>query len=376
MSRRFAGMVGIVAAVLVSATAPVSAAGWTQVAVPPPAGNNIILNSVDIRTNTDAWAAGTAFATAGGSTFLPIYHWNGVSWSLLPTPPVSTVGALKSVNASSATDAWAVGFTGTSSRVTNGVGLHWDGTAWTSPANTGAVAKLNGVADLSATNAWAVGVQGRFSPAAVQHWDGTTWSSVTIPHPTPQGSGQGESLVAVSARTASDIWAIGSFSPETGPSQTFALHYDGTTWSLVPMPSSGDPQTTFVLNSVAAVGANDVWAVGQRVAAGGTPVATLVEHWDGTQWTVVPSPSIGVFPHLNGVSARAANDVWAVGYSPTAIGGQEQNAALHWDGTAWTVSSTPMVTDFSQLWSVSAKPGTAVWAVGVSRNGPLALTHP
>src|SRR5438046_2216605 len=55
-------------------------------------------------------------------------------------------------------------------------------------------------------------------------------------------------------------------------------------WSVV---SSPNPDTlSNVLKAVAVVTANNVWAVG------GQQGHTLVEHWDGTSWSVVPSPDV------------------------------------------------------------------------------------
>jgi hypothetical protein len=43
---------------------------------------------------------------------------------------------------------------------------------------------------------------------------------------------------------------------------------------------------------------------------------TLIEHWNGSAWTIVPSPNVGSGNNsLAAVAARSANDVWAVGYA-------------------------------------------------------------
>ena len=41
---------------------------------------------------------------------------------------------------------------------------------------------------------------------------------------------------------------------------------------------------------------------------------TLTEHWNGTAWSVVASPNAGTINSLQSVAAVSANDVWAVGY--------------------------------------------------------------
>ena len=114
--------------------------------------------------------------------------------------------SLLAVSASSATDAWAVGFTKTVGAAgRNPLAVHWNGSSWTivpTPTLTGgAKSTLNGVADLSASNAWAVG-KGRNGAALAEHWNGSTWS--VVPVPTPAGASSSQ-LGGISARSPSDI---------------------------------------------------------------------------------------------------------------------------------------------------------------------------
>jgi len=66
---------------------------------------------------------------------------------------------------------------------------------------------------------------------------------------------------------------------------------------------------------VAAVSANNSWAAGYYFNSGGIP-RTLIEHWNGTSWKVVPSPNVGPNDNLlNGVARiPGSSNVWAVGY--------------------------------------------------------------
>jgi hypothetical protein len=63
----------------------------------------------------------------------------------------------------------------------------------------------------------------------IEHWDGTSWSVVPSPNPNPQGN---NSLVAIAAVNANDIWAVGH--QLQGP---FTEHFDGTKWSIVSTPN-------------------------------------------------------------------------------------------------------------------------------------------
>lgn len=96
--------------------------------------------------------------------------------------------------------------------------------------------------------------------------------------------------------------------------KTLIEHWDGGGWSIVTSPS---PASNDTLTGVAARSATDVWAVGTRVdRSGAIPIdRTLTEHWNGTSWSVVASPNVGANDNLlNGVSATPG-DVWAVGSS-------------------------------------------------------------
>jgi hypothetical protein len=62
--------------------------------------------------------------------------------------------------------------------------------------------------------------------------------------------------------------------------------------------NGGQPASPGNLNTlagIAVVSTCDVWAVGSH-SQGGTDSATLAEHWTGTSWATVPSPSPGYAP--------------------------------------------------------------------------------
>ena len=67
------------------------------------------------------------------------------------------------------------------------------------------------------------------------------------------------------------------------------------------------------LAGVAALSANDVWAVGLQNSTGSVS-QTMVQHWDGTIWTIFPSQSPGSgLNDLNYVAATPTGKLWAVG---------------------------------------------------------------
>lgn len=364
----------MLAMLLAWATAASAAPGWTVVpTVDPSAGTNV-LNGVAVRGPADAWAVGQFTAPDQDDDGLNMLteHWNGSRWIQVAAPAVLHQDeSLLAVGASSTTDAWAVGFTktvGAAGRFP--LVVHWNGTAWTivpTPTLTGgSKSTLNGVVALSATNAWAVG-RGRNGAALAEHWNGTGWS--VVPVPTPAGAASSQ-LSGISALSPSDIWAVGSVTTVIGTTvqtRTLAEHWNGTTWSIV---TSRNTTNSNLLTGVAAVATNNLWAVGYTITTDGTnqPDKTLVEHWNGTAWSIVASPSPASNDTLSGVAARSATDVWAVGTRQDRSGAIPIDRTLteHWNGSAWSVVASPNVGGNDNLLNgVSAATGD-VWAVGSS----------
>ena len=61
------------------------------------------------------------------------------------------------------------------------------------------------------------------------------------------------------------------------------------------------------LRSIAVVSATDLWAAGEY--HNGSVYQTLIEHWDGTTWSVVPSPNMSTGTNwLNGLVQVGSNE--------------------------------------------------------------------
>ncbi len=373
MYRRWVSVTALAGASVLIASAASAATGWTVVTVPQ-TGNNTILLGAAARTSTDAWAVGEQFAAAGQAPPPPVsYHWNGSAWSIVATPVLGVSSALLGVSASTATDAWAVGFSILGRHNDGTLIEHWNGTAWSVNSSLvvkGFVAELTGVADLSPTDAWAVG---EGNGALLEHWNGSAWSSVTIPDPdfTP-GADQ-----SISALSATDIWVVGTtVNTTTGTTTAEALHFNGTAWAVVPMQQPGTNTPT--IGAVTAISATDAWAVGEDIGATSAPGgSTLIEQWNGAKWSIVPSPTPGADPGLTGVAARGSGDVYAVGNNlPSINGGVVQGLVLRWNGSTWSQDTDPTDGTYSPLFAAAAVPGAAnEWAVGTLSNAALILSH-
>jgi hypothetical protein len=290
-------------------------ASWTQVPSPDP-GIATTLSGVSAVSASDVWAVGQYFNA--GAVHTLIVHWDGSAWTQVPSPNVagSTQDNLVAVRASSATNAWAVGSFENSSNVSQTLILHWDGSAWTQvpspdPGGPAAGQELTSVAGVSAQDAWAVGnfVNGSdLAQSMVLHWGGTSWTQVNSPNPGSQGT----FLTGVRATSASNAWAVG-YAFDGTADKTLIVHWNGSAWTQVKTPNPAGATQDNVLDSIAVTSANDAWAAGQ---SGTDTVQTLVLHWDGSAWRQVATPSLGdsvTDDALTGVGASSAGNVWAVG---------------------------------------------------------------
>jgi hypothetical protein len=303
---------------------------WTRVPVSSqraPAGSG--LASVADISATDAWAVGS-----NGSTALA-FRWNGKAWRQVPVPVAGRYEALSSVSGLSADSAWATGsyYAGSAGHP---LVLHWNGKAWTRvsvPAIAGASVSLNGVKAISSRNAWAVGGVYPSSSfdfsALILHWNGVSWKRVTSP--SPVYGKYGNALLGVTAISAGSAWAVGCTDgcPTGGTPQI--ERWNGTSWKQVNAPAS--PFQLYNLGAVTATSASNVWAVG-----GSGPVTAegaAIVHWNGHAWTLSGIRNAG----LRGVAATSPDNVWAVGGTVSTSSPYTSHILiLHWNGKAWTRS--------------------------------------
>jgi len=345
---------------LLSAATPATSTSLSV--VPSPSVTGTLVATAAIADN-DIWAVGR-----GGAPGTLAEHFDGTSWSVVPTPPLPSGGIngpggqFFGVAAAASNDVWAVGFKIGPDNPDFGLQLieHWNGTSWsvdtTGPEIEGD--SLSGVTVVSSNNVWAVGAAG--GNALVEHWDGTSWSIVS--NSVIAGAGR---LSAVSADSANDVWAVG----QAGNGGPPILHFNGTTWSQV-----ATPNPSMEANSVTTLSPTNVWAVGtvQTLFNHRPHTKAAIEHWDGTSWSIVsspnPTPSLGLDSVLRGIVAISANDIWAVGAFNKSSGGAA-TLIEHWDGTSWTIISSPNPgTASNSLFGVTALSDGTVVAVGTQVN--------
>jgi hypothetical protein len=311
------------------------------------------------------------------ATAFPAAPARAATWSVVPTPNASTAGnVLVGVDARGPNDVWAVGHAdhAPSQPFQRPLAARWNGTSWSAvgtPALTGD-AWFRGVDGSSSGNVWAVGM--RAVPAGggsvgaaplTELWNGSSWS--VRPAPTPPNA-TGASLEGVKTFSATSAWAVGNHTASSAPfARTLIQRWNGTSWSVVPSPNPD--ASVNLLADVDGAAPDDVWAVGNVGQDGyGSTVAGVVLHWNGSAWSRVAVPGAAGdatlrMPVLEDVHAISRDDVWIVGRAFHFGQFRQVPIWMHWNGTSWRYGfvAGAAAGGFTGVTALSA---TRVYAVG------------
>jgi hypothetical protein len=326
------------------------------------------LASVSCASATSCTAVGTGLGNlsggVGGETLAE--GWDGTSWAIEPTPSPngSTHSALDGVSCPAQGACMAVGQYYEGGTVP--LAELWNGSSWTSrgpPSPAEATeTDLHYVQCASANACMAVGYY--YSTTSAQYlplaelWNGSGWTIATVP--LASGAGGGE-LFGVSCLSASACTAVGEYSKTpNGHRLTLAESWNGSSWSIqsTPNPTGTEGNT---LDAVWCQSASSCAAVGTSYSSSAT--LTLAESWDGTSWTIQPTPN----PTGSSYSSLANVSCAPTGVPCEAVGASGGTLAESWNGTSWTIqpaASTPEGSTFATLADVSCTSATACTAVG------------
>jgi hypothetical protein len=297
-----------------------------------PANNDGELNAVSATAATDVWAVGTQ----GTPTPKPwILRYNGSSWHAVSAATLPANLVIEALRAKSATDAWIGGYVQTSP--SHAVAAHWNGSTWSvttfNPPNCSGFNALSLVPGTA--QVMAVGYDGTCGrgPEAVfaRRWTGTKWVATSV----PSADGQASAVVALSATNA---WLAGAQTTDNWNTQSLLLeHWNGSSWALRQAPAL--PGSAGNIYSLAAKSASDIMGVGWQYpacTAGTCPnQRTLAIHFTGTSWSLIPTPNPATSA-TDGIDQFEAATVepntgayWAVGYYGTFSGGYKTLAARY-----------------------------------------------
>lgn len=187
----------------------------------------------------------------------------------------------------------------------------------------------SGVILAERNNSW----QQAFAPGEMMHWvhgHGTSLWSVGAKGTVIRFSDDGEVIPFPSPSTALDLWGVWVFSPTdiwtvggdpraAGTTQAVILHFDGESWTRIPLPDLDRPCPSLFKvwgqhrDSLYFVGANGV-----------------LLHWNGES--------------MEQISVEIGDDlvaVWGNEQHVVAVGGRIRGVILHSDGNEWQTTLLP-----------------------------------
>jgi hypothetical protein len=312
-----------------------------------------------------ASASVAAAATTATTAVLPDHHRACQNWKAITSPDQGTgSNFLNGIATVAGGDVWAVG------SYSNGSGsqpliMRRSKGSWTIVSSPAVAGSLSGIAALSANNIWAVGENDSSNQqeTLIEHWDGKTWQII----PSPDFATTGNMLAAISIDSAADIWAAGTTTSSSSSSgyQPLIEHWNGTQWSL-----SSSPALSGRLFGVVAINPNDAWAVGDNIMP--NIIDSLIEHWDGKQWSLVSSPNPSVASNiLNAVVKVTGTDIWAAGDSSNSVGPSADYSPLieQWNGSKWSVVDSPVQGTSDQVNGMAEASTSNITVVGDYRTG-------
>jgi hypothetical protein len=365
---------------------PQGAIHWQGYDIPNPGTGDTNLNGVAAISRNDVWAVG-GYAKERQEYPL-LEHWDGSQWSVVRS---NTPGYLYGVTAISSDDVWAVGITD-SQKVQDVKALieHWDGHTWSLVNSPGAesYSVLYSVSATGPDDVWAVGlatdprIQARNGKGLIEHWDGKRWSIID----SPNGHMVESTFYSVKAISSRDVWAVGYFYADATPySPYYALivHWNGRQWNVVSSPAgSGSMRKANILYAVTGLSSDDIWATGGTCLQSSTPSASnpcrpLVEHWDGTRWSDVSTPSTGhKHNNLYTATALSSHDVWAAGSFYNLNSDPSIILVEHWDGRQWKLVQSPGYLEGTWISGMTQVAGAkTLWMVGTTtQNGSAQMS--
>jgi len=306
-------------------------AGFSIVASPSPSSNYNELDSTSCVSATFCVAVG--FDYPSGIPANLTEQWNGSAWSVVSTPaagPPNHFSFLYGVDCISANFCIAVGYAENSSNVDYGLVEQWNGSTWTIVPTPAGTDLLDAVNCLSPTSCTAVGYSAQVSQIAtlIEHWNGSAWSVVA----SPSTSQKQNRLFSVACMTSTECFAVGvdydTNADYNTTAQSLLEQWNGSSWSIIPSPVTGATVSSF--NGVSC------YSTAVCVAVGGGDIGNILDRFNGTTWDFEPTPVPTYGDYLNSVDCFGPTSCVAGGWANLDNTGTTwSNEVMAWNGGTW-----------------------------------------
>lgn len=343
---------GVIVGCVMASTAQTARASvapvWSIQPAPEPSGaTSTVLSGVSCSSRRACLAVGDYSDRAGRRVPLA-ERWTGTRWSIERTavPSAAPASFLFDASCTAPTSCSAVGSTTSPGGTTVPLGERWNGSQWTiepipTPAPRRRVSYLGSLSCASREYCAAVGYSGNGTgtsgAALVERWNGVRWSVQRTPRP---ARATASFLNAVSCISSHSCTAVGFFKTRAGVAKTLDERWDGSRWSIQPSPT---PEAAVAVQLVGA----SCTVEGPCIAAGyfaidtGTEVM-FAERWGGVRWSIqrtrYPPGATGV--QFAAASCTSPGACTAVGFF-AAANALDETLAERWNGAHWVIQKTP-----------------------------------
>ena len=142
---------------------------------------------------------------------------------------------------------------------------------------------------VSASDCRAVGnyYTGTTYQTLIERWDGTSWAIVTAPN---TSATRENDLYGVTCGSASECWVVGYYYDDNFLPRTLIERWDGNSWAIVSSPNTSATQNNF-LQAVTCVSASECWAVGSYTTDNGVGQALVLRYTASPTPTPTPTPT-------------------------------------------------------------------------------------
>ena len=268
-----------------------SGSGWSQVAFPGQANEQVVAASATSASNV--WA----FTING--THSRALRWNGGKWSVAGNFTQQVGGDV----VLSPSDVWVFGVP-----FVPGAELgawHYNGRGWSRVAGGNG---LEGGSAVSAHDVWA------FAGNNVAHWNGRSWTRTSVARLLPAKQVlNGPAVTGIYAQSATSVYAIGNGNLQDEGGPVVVLHYNGHAWSKVAQGNYGFG--TQPVQQIASDGHGGLWLPMPGVL--GAPSYLL--DYAGGRLTKAGLPAPASKINVDAVSAiPGTSDVLATGFTHAA----------------------------------------------------------
>ena len=313
-----------------------------------------------------AWIVGLSSAMAEGKRVPLIGRWTGSAWDRVAAP-WKGYGVLNAVSAVDATHAWTVGSIGSYTRWP--IAGRWNGSSWTSvtvPHPPGQLGVFTDLALVNGSRLWVAGqtLQNGLAKPLVMFHRAKGWKGMSPSVPAQAEGGLSDITIAPGGR----VWSAGWKTDSSGQGRPWIVYRQSGSWVTANLPNL-DAGRAAILD-LTFVSASNGWAAGwiEKDGAGYEP---LLLHWNGSTWSVVPTPwAAGLSIGLSAVEVESTGRVVVAGWQDDLL---KRDVVAVLDSGNWQVTSLSAGTDTRGAFTDTAPIIGGTLVVGYSDGLPASL---